>query len=524
MIKTRVTPRLLKGSLQALAALVFLYFLNATYQADFYDPLPLGAELAVGILWIFLCYALSRHFGIVTILVLSLAASILWGVFVDSVPTSDFLNIYEDAVRVSSGAIDHLFGGKSPTTIGYYAVFHWFPGPANVTNYVASSVAWTGGVALTYKTLRNLMVDERKARFACAGLALCPTFMVFSPVVSSESVFFLLSAVCAWLISRHLTQRGPFPYLYIFLGIATAALFLTRVNGLLGLIVCIITIGAGWRASLTTTEEGTFISISRSVRHRIALCTIVFVSFFIVWFAHGYLSQLSGEGFKVSASQGGALYLLFGTNVEAKGQFNLADRDLVGYRGKNNADINRRALKIAIERIEKDPVGFMSFALTDKMGQLWDREYRLYLWAIGDVERTGKLNWPHFLSVSPAVRFSEVVKSITDESLPLNLKVAPFAIMSLDGVYRVTLLLFLIMLAREVHRPSKLLVLGMIVFLLSAPHLLVEVRPRYHMAMTPFIVVGSMLLAYDLWDRRREWYGSVRGQKKRWRALLQLSE
>ncbi|MYB48954.1 MAG: hypothetical protein F4X72_06745 [Dehalococcoidia bacterium] len=513
---TRIKPRLVKGSLQAFAVLVFLYFLNATYQADFYNPLPLGAELTVGILWLLLCFALSRLVGIVTILALSFTASVLWGVFLESVPTSDFLNIYKDAVSVSTGAFSNLFGGKSPTTIGYYAIFHSLPGPTNLTNYIASSFAWTGGAALTYKTLRYFVDDGRKIRFVCAGLALCPTFMVFSPVVSSESVFFLLSAVCAWLISRHLTERGPFPYLYIFIGIATAALFLTRVNGLLALIVCIFVIGAGWRWSPVKAGERAFTPTSRSFRHALALCLIVFGFFLIVWFAHGYLSQLSGQGFKVSASEGGTLYLLFGTNIEAKGQFNSADRDLVGYTGRMNADINRRALNVAIERIEKDPVGIISLALTDKVAHLWGREYRLYLWAIGDAERTGELKWPDFLSVSPGVRFSVLIESIADESQSLNLKVAPLAILSLDGVYRVTLLLFLLMLAREVHRPGIFLALGLIVFLLSVPHLLVEVRPRYHMAMTPFIVVGSMLFAYDLWERRRECYDSVLRQKERW--------
>ncbi|MYD51094.1 MAG: hypothetical protein F4W93_06355 [Dehalococcoidia bacterium] len=511
---TRIKPRLVKGSLQALAVLVFLYFLNATYQADFYNPLLLGVELTIGILWLILCYALSRTFGIVTILALSFAAYILWGVFIESVPTSDFLNIYKDAVSVSSGTFEQLFGGKSPTAIGYHALFHWLLGPTNLTNYIASSVAWTGGVAFTYKTLRYFVDDGQKVRFICAGLALCPTFMVFSPVVSSESVFFLLSAVCAWLISRHLTGRGPFPYLYIFLGIATAALFLTRGNGALGLTVCIFVIGAGWRWSSANAKEGAFPPASRSFRHALALCSIVFVSFFVVWFAHGYLSHLSGKGFQLSVTKWAGLNLPFGTNIEEGGRFNLADRDLVGYTGRMNADINRRALEIAIERIEKDPVGIISLALTDKVARLWDREHRLYIWAIGDVD----LPYEHwrFFSVSPGLRFSMITEYIADESQPLKFRVGPLVLLSLDGVYRVTLLLFLLMLAREVRRPSILLALGLIVLLLWVPHILIEVRPRFHMAMTPFIVVGSMLFAYDLWDRRREWYGSIRRLQERW--------
>ena len=516
MTLTRVNPRLIKGSLQTLAVLVFLYLLNATFQADFYQPIPLAAELTVGILWLVLCYILSRTFGIVTILALTFAASILWGIFLESVPASDFLKIYERAVRVSLGEFDYLFGGKSPTAIGYYAVFQWLPAPTNVSNYIASSVAWTGGAAFTYMTLRNLIDDERKSRFVSVGVALCPTFMVFSPVVSSESVFFLLTAACAWLISRHLTERGPFPYLYIFLGIATAALFLTRGNGILGIIICLFVIASGWRWSLTNVAKRTFYSKIRSVRHSLALCMIIVVSFLVVWFAHGYLSQLSGIGFQLSVPKWAGLYLLFGTNIEEKGQINSADRDLVGYTGKMNADINRRAMKIALERIEKDPVGIISLALTDKVAHLWGREYRLFLWSIGGAERLAELKWSDLVSVSPGVRLSVTIETIADESLPPNLKVTPLVIMGLDGVYRVTLILFLIMLAREVHRPSKLLTLGLIVLLLSMPHILIEVRPRYHMAMTPFIIVGSMLLAYDLWCRRREWYGSVRHRKERW--------
>ena len=516
MIKARLNPRLIRGGVQVLALLVLLYFLNVLFQTQFYLPLPIIAELTVGLLWLFLCYMISRTFGILTILALSFAASLLWGFFVESVPTSDFLNFYKGAVRVSLGEFDQLFAGKSPTTIGYYAIFHLLPGLSNLTNYIASSVAWTGGAALTYRTLRYFVDDERKVRFICAGVALCPTFLVFSPVVSSESVFFLLSATCAWLTARHLTGRGPFPYLYIFLGIATAALFLTRGNGLMGLIVCIFVIGAGWRGSFANVGEGVIISKFQSVRHPLSLCTIVVASFLVVWLAHGYLSWLNGHGFQVTSSKESALYLLFGTNVEEKGRYNVADRDLVGYSGKINTDINRRAMKIAIERIEKDPVRFISFALTDKVAQLWGREFKLYLWALGDEQRINELNWLYFLSAAPGLPVSEVIESVTHESQPLNLRVWPLVIVSLDGVYRVTLLLFLVMLAKEVRRPSKLLVLGLIVLLLSLPHIIVEVRPRYHMAMTPFIVVGSMLLAYDLWDRRREWYESVRRQKEQW--------
>ena len=227
MLKTRARPHLLKVSAQALAVLVFLYFLNAFVQTDYLHPLHTMAELAFGIIWLLFCYIVSRTFGIMTILALSFASSIAWGLFIESILVSDFSYFHRAAARLSMGEFAYLFSEKSPTAIAYYAIFHWLLGPTYVTNYIASSVAWTGGAALTYKALRSFFDDERKVKFVCVGLAFCPTFVVFSPVISSESVFFLLSSVCAWLISRHLVGGGSFPYLYIAVGMAAAGLFLT---------------------------------------------------------------------------------------------------------------------------------------------------------------------------------------------------------------------------------------------------------------------------------------------------------
>ena len=517
MLKIRFRPHLLKTSLQAFAVLVFLYFLNAFLRTDYFHPLhPIG-ELAFGIVWLLLCYTLSRTLGIVTILALSFSASMLWGLFIESVPVSDFLYFHRAAGRLSMGEFAYLFSEKSPTAIAYYAGFHWLLGPTHVTNYIASSVAWTGGAALTYKALRSLCDDEKKVKFVCAALAFCPAFVVFSPVISAESVFFLLSAACAWLISRHLVGRSSFPGLYIALGLATAGLFLTRANGIFALLLCISVIAVGRIRSPTEIEQQDSESKTRSYRHPIALCAIVLAAFFLVWFAYGYMSWQSGQGFQVTSSKRGPVYILFGTNMERGGRFNVADMELAGYRGENRLPLsqaNERARKIAIERIANDPIGFVSFSLTDKVAQLWDREYGLYIWAVGDKERTDKLYQLRSGGAISSLR--SIAESVTDPSQPPSVRVWPLVFISLDGVYRVTLLLFLFMLIREIRRPSLCLALGMVAFLLAIPHILIEVQSRYHLAMTPFIIVGSMLFAYDMWSRRFEWWAAVDRQKRRW--------
>ena len=487
MVVAEVRPFVLKQGARALAVLVFLYFLNAFIQTGYVTPL----QAIVGVVWLLICYTLSRMLGITTVLAMSFAGSILWGVLLDSVPVSDYLTYHNHAARLSSGEFSELFKTKSPPTVGYYAIFHWILGSGYATNYIASAMAWTGGAAFIYKAFRPFVDDDRKAKFICFGLALCPAFVVFSPVISSESVYFLLSAVCAWLISRHVIGSGPFPYLYMAVGLVTAALFLTRTNGALAIVVCLFIIGVGRAAFPPKVERIVPVSVSDSRRSRqpLALCAIVVASFISVWFTHAQLSSLSGYGFKVTASPRGSVYLLFGTNIHSDGRYNIADLELAGYMGENKlprAEASARAWKIAMERITSDPVRFVRFALTDKVRQLWGREYDLYSGAVGGEERKAEL----------------------------KPRVQPLALGGLDGVYRLTFLLFLILLIREIHRPSHVLALGVIAFLLSLPHVLVEVRPRYHLAMTPFIIVGSMLLVHDLWSRRAEWYAVIRRQKR----------
>ena len=100
--------------------------------------------------------------------------------------------------------------------------------------------------------------------------------------------------------------------------------------------------------------------------------------------------------------------------------------------------VNERARKIAVERIVGNPVDFVRFALTDKVSQLWDKDYFLFNEAAGIRNRNVELDqWVQFRVLAGR-----------------------------DSVYRVTFLLFLVFLVREIWRPSRLL-LGVIPFLYS---------------------------------------------------------
>ena len=460
-------------ALRVLAVLAFLYFLNAFVQTGYVSPM----QAIVGVAWLALCYWLSRVLGVMAVLGLSFAVMVLWGLFVESAPISDFRAFYDHAAEVSSGDLLSLFRTKSPPTVLYYAGFHWLLGTTYLVNYVASAVAWTGGAAFVYWALRPFVCDARDARFVCFALALWPTFILFSPVVSSEAVYFLLSAICAWLIARHIAG-GRHSYLYVAMGIVAAALFLTRATGGLALIICL--------AVLTMGPRG-----PARFRQRVAAPIFVVVSFVAVWLSFAFMSPLvlpnalwptvtlfNGPEVRLTASPWGSLSFLFGTNVEARGTFNAQDVELAGYAGertrlaRTEADV--RARGIAVQRIAADPFRFARFALSAKVVELWGME-----------------------------RFDE-----------LEVGRGQWAYRGLDGVYRLTLLLFTVMLVREIHRPSYRLALGLIALALALPHVFLEVQSRYHLAITPLIVVGSALLVLDLQRRGAGWLSGRLGARR----------
>ncbi len=485
-LKTPARSSLLRAGARALAVVAFLYFLNAFIQTGYVAPV----HVVVGAAWLALCYGLSRVVGVVTLLALSFAGMVLWGLFLDTAPLSDFLPYYVHAARLSSGDLPELFRTKSPPTVAYYAAFHWLLGPTYAANYIASAVAWTCGAALVYRAVRPFLHDEWKARFVCFSLALCPTFVVFAPVNSSESVYFLLSAICAWLIARHLTGRGPFPYLYLGMGVVTAVLFLTRATGILAVVVCIVVLLAGSAATLrvegpdATPRPGPF-------RHPLALSTIVIAAFAVVWLAFAYMSWSIGPELRITASPWGEVSLLFGTNFDSKGRYNTPDLELAGYLGEGRLtrdEADARAREIALERITRDPVAFARFALSEKVAQLWGSERNLYDWASGGREPRDSL----------------------------GRRVRTLALASLDGVYRTTFLLFLVLLVGQIRRPGYLLALGVAALFFSLPHLLLEVQPRYHLAMTPFIVVGSTLLVLEVLSRRDELLAASHSKIQQW--------
>ena len=365
---------------------------------------------------------------------------------------------------------------KSPTTVAYFAVFQTLVS-GYAANYVAGALAWTAGCFLIYRALVANLKTALLARLVCAGLAFYPTFVVFAGVPSSEAVFFLATGAAIWSLSKAASGSGWVALGYACLaGLFIAALYLTRMNGLILLLPCVYVLLA-WRGTGGTDEKE-----RAGVESGLARAAAVTSAVVVVVLAFGGLAALKGDGFRATPSQAGGLLLLFGTNETSLGGFNRLDATLAGHGAEDPAVRARapaRAREIALQRIGADIPGFMAFAATDKVGQLWGRERPEIGRSIGPPE--------HRASVDGRVLTGVVLLS--------------------DGVYRTVFLLFLGALIGQIIRPDRALVLAAAVLLYSLPHVFIEVQPRYHLTMAPYVIAGALLCVADVVPR---WIPAVR--------------
>lgn len=477
MIQDLAKVRLVAG--RCLAGVAFLYMLNAFVQSGYVGPM----ELVVGSVWVVVCFLAGRWFRFWLILAIGLCLSLAWAFFVESRPISDFMGFHRLAQNIAdTGEWLRALDSKSPMTVAYFAAFQTLVS-GYATNYVAGALAWTTGCFLIYRAVEAHLQTAFRARLVCAGLAFYPTFVVFAGVPSSEAVFFLLTGAAIWSLSKAVAGPGSTRVGYAALtGVFLAMLYLTRMNGLILLVPCVYVLLA-WCGSGDRTTGAPH---AGRLSHRLLAPAAMGCAVVVAALAFGGLAAVKGDGFRVTPSDSGGLLLLFGTNKASRGGYNLLDATLAGHGAEDPAVRARapaRAREIALQRIVDDIPGFAAFALTDKVAQLWGRERPEIGRSIGPPER-------HVL---------------------VDARVLTSVVRLSDGAYRTVFLLFLASLIVQIIRPDRALIFGAVVLLYSLPHLFIEVQPRYHLTMTPYLIAGALLCVADIVSRRlpatRRWIG-----------------
>jgi 4-amino-4-deoxy-L-arabinose transferase-like glycosyltransferase len=408
-------------------------------------------------------FALAPTIRIGRAAALAFTLYVLWGLFAEVTPFSDFMSFYRASLDLATGqGLDAALTSKSPTTVAWYGSALWLLGPGYNTTYIAAAVLWAAQIPLLYTALGSLGVHEQTAKTAALIYGFSPSVVFYAPLITSESVFNFLIVVCLWLLSKyqqHATLRTA-----AALGAANALLFLTRMNGVAFMVAFVVYVAVHPR--------------ELPPRNRLRHLATLLATFLLVVFLNALVTSSYTGHLSLMPSKQGAYNLMTGTNRASHGGYSEADLALAGFTGEHTVsheEASRNALRIAIERITTDPLGFVAFALTDKLQRFWGTDI-------------SSVDWP--TDQSPKRQALVDARIIT---LAHRLTEAFWLYLNLTAVLA---LLWGLVSPRRSAEPfpyqlTCVMVLPML--LLSFLHFFIEVQPRYHIPYVPLLCTLSAL-------------------------------
>jgi 4-amino-4-deoxy-L-arabinose transferase-like glycosyltransferase len=381
----------------------------------------------------------------------------LWGLYTDVTPFSDFLSFYHESIDFMTMGLGAALKTKSPTTIAWYGSVLWLLGPSYSATYVAAAVLWAAQIPLLYAALAAFDVRDATAKTAALVYGFSPSVVFYAPLITSESVFNFLIVLCLYVLSRY--HRRAALRTAAALGATSALLFLTRMNGIAFMIAFALYV-AVWPGEM---------------RQRLAPLASLLATFLLIVILNAYATSRYTGHFSLMPSTWGAYNFMVGTNRVYNGGYNTEDLALAGYPALSQEEASRNALRIGIERITTDPLGFVAFAFTDKLKRFWGTD-------------GPSVEWP--------THQSPTREALVDTGIiPLAERLTQAFRLFLNLTAELGLIWCLASPRRRAERLSDQLTFVVVLpmLLLSLLHVFIEVQPRYHIPYLPLLCTLSAL-------------------------------
>lgn len=357
-----------------------VYFANAAYRTFEYVVPTYGfGSLALGLAIIGLYATLSSvRWNAAALFGILLAVYTTWGLISDAQPWSDFAT-FSAQVRlfVAEPSFELLHDTKTPGTVLWYSLFAWIGGPTTAVLRFGGAVAW----ALAAVCFRSMFVasglSDRAATFGALLFGLGPGIVVYSAVVSAEAVLVLgLGFGFASLLRKRQSERWAILDYFLasasfglaYLAVPSAAFF--------------------FFPSLVMLVVYDF-KAARVRRVDWRLVVAFGLPFALIMGSQTLLNYQYDGKLSPSPSPFLQMALLQGTNQETNGAWSKEDMELAGFYGPNEVPFDQasaNAWRIGLQRIAKDPTGFVTLAVDRKVERLWAREDQLLSWALRESE------------------------------------------------------------------------------------------------------------------------------------------
>jgi hypothetical protein len=401
--------------------------------------------------------------------ILTTLPRLLWVLFIDTKPISDFGLYHSYAVNASNGVYNlyHFTYPLFPFKFGYplvlsviYRIFG-----ASVHVGMLFNVAVALGISLTLLWIGSMIFNKRAGQASSLLFACWPAQIMYSSVLAAEHLFILLLLVviglfCA-LKNKLLTGNG-YAILCAVVGIVAAA-----ANFLRPIAVLIFPVLLFYLLAFVDVKG----SVIQGLLKKAAAFSIILLAF-IISFASITIPLSKKIGVPLWRSSSGFSFLV-GTNFESDGAYNIQDEDIIKEFNYDFDKVHKTATQRAVNRIKSAPVEFAR-VVEKKYITVWSNEDYGYSWSIAGSNSRGSV-YLYVLNNPDKFRYTSQIYYIV---------ILVFAAIGIVSAYK-----------NLIYENIILLLIFLSVFIM---HTFLEAQSRYHYYVVPLLI---LIAGYGLWGK-----------------------
>ncbi|HHW30928.1 MAG TPA: hypothetical protein GXX20_04530 [Clostridiaceae bacterium] len=477
--------------------------------------------IVMGLLYFFYkkCKPLSSKIFSIVLALAALIPRIIWVVFIDTAPTSDFYGYNNYAINASKGYFQ-LYGDVYPLfpfKFGYslilsvlYRIFGTDIIVAKLFN-VALSV---GTVFLVYK-LGEKIFNERSGRIAGLIFSFWPAQIMYNSVAASEHIFMLFFLLAVWFfILVETNEKNARNYILAAAsGSMIALAYLIRPVSMILIPILILCLFVFWKedrrgksskqnkqrvspeininsskaaskgpskrasntaanstsnntlknASTNTTLKKTLNTIWKPITGNKIKISFAVLASAVITVAVVDLTVGNLLGVRLWRSSSGFSFYI-GTNYESSGMYSAKDEEIIQEFDYDFKEVHGQATKRAIERIVSQPMNFLRL-IEKKFIIQWTNEDYGYYWSMYELYSTNDIS-----------------------SFVLS---HPRAFLGTSQIYYIAIIVLAaagtIYIKRHSIYPAA--AIHLLFFAFVGAHTLFEVQSRYHYPVIPFLTI-----------------------------------
>lgn len=295
---------------------------------------------------------------------------VAWAFSVQTIPESDYLIYYNDAVRFLDGNFFQVWtSSKYPSSSIVYAFGMKLLGVSYLAASITAAACWALQAVVVRAIMLELGQSGKISTFIAFLYALFPSIFVYTAVVSSEATYLLYIFISLFVFLRFIKTKSLFLLAFsaLFIGFA----YYSRPTSVFLIFPFLV---------------GVFLYSDRAIKS--VVCFLI--PLFLVFSSHALLNSAYQGFFSVNSNHGmGGYVLLFGTNKNHNGLYNTDDVGFVQNLRtslEDEAKVGEAIKKEIYSRIFDDFPGFVKFSYKQKIKTLWVPSGGVFFWANNNPE------------------------------------------------------------------------------------------------------------------------------------------